>query len=815
MSINRIKGDDGVIIDSNTFLELPKATSDSISVLREGMVRYNKDSNTFEGAVLDTDPVYRNFAILDATNKLPISTIPNLIPQGFTYSGSYNPVLDDIDPPSVKGVYTPLPVPTADNNNHYWVVGFLTAYAQDHYNQTGPSTSPTTFTPDNPNGNSSWIEIKYYFSSNGDIQGAFGRISSTVDAQANPGLFRLSDDPDLKSFDSTDDMSKELALTDGDWIAVQDALVVSMRDGVARTSASAVLVSPNVSKITQRELEGTSGTVQSYIDAVLKGAVRRGGDSMVSDGSAANGRIALVYGTEASPAIVFNNNVFNPDNQSGMEPSLWSDASTGMYRADAGGIGFSYNGVKRMLLDNACTVFVRDSIVPAQDAALKLVSSTNTSVSGITSMNDILYFTSGGGVQATMGASGLTVPVLNVTGNSTLGTTATDKLTVNATSTFGALVTINANAVIGKDSQNTLSVLSNTTFDKSTVISLQGAVTIGVDSDSTLTVNSLATFNAPVIMQSTATVGDNMTIGTNDANALDINSTTTIRAPLTANNPVLLRNNTTIGNDNSTLLDVFSKAQFESDANFLGNVSIGNETTDVLYVKAASAFDGNVFMNANAAIGNDNTDTLTVNAVSTFNSNVSLLGNTVLGDTSTDTLTIGATSTVKENITFNKVISVGTGTTASTVQSSTGLKITLPSTGEFNISRGAATVGAISDYGVLLPVLDSTAFTVKVGSLAYDATKKAVVAGIDTAWVDISTRGSSTAFTATWTTDATASEIYTEITVANAMDVTVYENKSTYFQKRSDVIVRVFTDKVRVVLPSTGTAFAGRVYIQK
>lgn len=69
MSINRIRGDGGVIIDSKSFLELPKAPSkETADVIRSGMIRYNKEWKSFEG-VLDFEDgsmAYRRFANLDA-----------------------------------------------------------------------------------------------------------------------------------------------------------------------------------------------------------------------------------------------------------------------------------------------------------------------------------------------------------------------------------------------------------------------------------------------------------------------------------------------------------------------------------------------------------------------------------------------------------------------------------------------------------------------------------------------------------------------------------------------------------------------------
>lgn len=104
MSTTRIKGDNGVIIDSKRYLELPKGTeSDRAPTLRAGMIRYNhhaSDTNkrgveicveiagaTGSGTSLEWRPVaFTN----PATGKIDSSALPSAVLGSASYQGTWN-----------------------------------------------------------------------------------------------------------------------------------------------------------------------------------------------------------------------------------------------------------------------------------------------------------------------------------------------------------------------------------------------------------------------------------------------------------------------------------------------------------------------------------------------------------------------------------------------------------------------------------------------------------------------------------------------------------------------------------------------------
>lgn len=855
MSIQRIKGDDGVIIDSTTFLELPKSpTAAGTGAVRPGMIRYNIELNAFEGVISsDVGNNYRRFPNLDSNGKLLITQLPEGVASGMVYKGTFNPVLDDIDPPSVSGVYTALPEATVDTAGQYWIVRGLMNYAQIHYNANTPTTSPVVFTPANPNGGSQWLEVKYYFNKSG-ILGAFGRISiASLDEIEHPGFSTLLDDDNLTKFGTK--IGNELAFTDGDWVVSSELKFSRIRETRVSILASAVVMSSTLMVKSGRVLAGSdAGTVQTYVDGLVLNALRRGGDSMVADGSAANGRLACVYGTAAAPALTFNNTVFDPDNASGMNPALWSDASTGLFHPAVGVVGISSSGTERFrVTPSASILYQANGINTSSSAALQLSHSTNTSVAGLTAVNNIMYLTVAGAAQAEVSTTGLKVVGTitsaggTMTGNVVIGTSGgNNTLIVHSASTFNSTALFNGNVTIGDASTDTLTIASTSSFAAPVTfaapVAMNGNVTIGDASTDTLTVTSTSTFVSPVIMNGNVTLGDapadailfngtstfaatapvtmngNLTVKGNTTIGDAVGDTLTVVSTATFSNPVIFNGNMTVGDAAADTLTVTSTSTFASPVTFNGNVTIGDAVTDTLNITSTATFTNPVIMNGNVTIGDAVGDTLNVTSTATFVNPVSMNGNVNIGDAALDVIAIKGTTNVTAPLTLTNTTLTLAGTTSAVLSKvATGVQITLPAVTEELLLKGSTTtIASVGNYGVLLPVLDSTTATVKVGAVAYDSTKAAVVAGIGAAWVDISTKGGSTAaFTATWTADAANSEIYAEITVAGAKDATAYEDKGTYFQKRSDVTIRVFADKVRVVMPTAGPAFAGRVYINK
>lgn len=801
MSLLRISGDDGVIIDSTKFLELPKSPEASPvgDVLRPGMIRYNTELNSFEG-VIDSDAgsKYRRFPNLDQNGKLLITQLPDGIASGLVYKGTFNPITDDIDPPSVAGVYTALPASSDTTNGQYYIVRGLMNAALVHYKANTPTTSPVTFTPANANGTATWLEVKYYFNESGNILGAFGRITdTTLSATTHPGFSTLFTDTDLLSFSTTDSLGNELALADGDWLVCNDTAYTRIRESRVSILASSVSMSSTQMDNSGRTLQGAdAGTAQTYIDGLLLGAIRRGGDSMVQDGSAANGRIAFVYGTAAAPSLTFNSTVFNPDSASGMTPSQWSANTSGIFMPTTNSIGVSSSGTERLRINGTgIIVYQASSVNTSTSAALQLQNSTNTAVAGFTAYSNRLYVTVGGDAQGIFDATGLTVKgtvsstAANLNGNVTIGVDYSNTLTVNSTTTHAAPVilsstlTANGNVVLGDASTDTLTVNAASTFAGS--VALNGNVILGDASDDTITFNGSTSFAAT--------------------------------APVTMNGNLTVKGNTIIGDALADTLTVTSTSTFSSPVTFTGNVVVGDASTDTLTVTSTSTFASPVTFNGNVVIGDSSTDTLNVTSASTFVNSVSMNSNVTIGDDASDVIAIKGTTSVTAPLTLTNTTLTLAGTTSAVLSKvSTGVQLALAaSTEEFLLKGSTTTLASIGNYGVVLPVVDTSTATVKVGAVAYDSTKGGVYAGVGTSWVNLSNPITKTAFTATWTTDSANSEIYYEAAVSGAVDAAVYETKSGYVQKRTDVTVRVYPTTVRIVLPSTGTAFAGTLVTYK
>lgn len=354
MSSQRIKGSEGVTIDSTYWLELPKAPTKSTSyVERAGMIRYNDEWKAFEGVISfsDNSVAYRRFANLDENGLLLTSQLPESVTSGLDYMGTYAPIVDDVDPPLTGN--TPLPAPTAANSGQYLIVRGLYDVAVDHFTANPSGTSPVIFTPVNPQGTGNWIEMKYYIGTDPTdntkkiVTQAYGRIiSAVVPSTGHPGLTSLATDPELTAaFTNANTPVSEKALTDGDWVISVGNKVQRIRNNRVSVLAGSVLYDRGVVESQGRSFSSSSATVQTVLDQLQIEGLRRTGDTMYNDGGIGKGRLGIVLGTPTEPAIAFNSNGLP-----GLNPANWSDTKTGIYSPAAGQIGFTVNGVSQFEL---------------------------------------------------------------------------------------------------------------------------------------------------------------------------------------------------------------------------------------------------------------------------------------------------------------------------------------------------------------------------------------------------------------------------------------------------------------------------------
>lgn len=131
MSAYRIKGEDGVIIDSTNYLELPKgADSGRPTNPRLGMIRFNTTATNrgVEAVVLVESQgnqalEWRRIAHLDVDGKLLTSQLPSSITGSLTYKGTWDASINDVNETSadVDPPLDPLPAPTGKVGFYYIV----------------------------------------------------------------------------------------------------------------------------------------------------------------------------------------------------------------------------------------------------------------------------------------------------------------------------------------------------------------------------------------------------------------------------------------------------------------------------------------------------------------------------------------------------------------------------------------------------------------------------------------------------------------------------------------------------------------------
>ncbi|ELL7856628.1 hypothetical protein AAGG91_003005 [Salmonella enterica] len=469
-SIQRIKGANGVIIDSNAYLELPKAqTKSTQDAIRSGMIRYNKGWKAFEG-VIDFDDgtvAYRRFANLDDNGRLLVSQLPESVTSGMVYKGTFDPIQDDIDPPFT---YAALPAPASSLSGQYFIVRSIQDYASKHLAEN-PTTAPfVIFTQTNAGGN--WIQIKYYIGkdpstgTNTVVTYAFARfITASIPSTGHAGILALANgDVNLTTaFNNNNDPSAELALSDSDWVIYTSTSIQRLRQSRVSIMASSVSFDSTVMRSVKRPFITNSASTQAVIDNMIIYGLRRTGDSMTNDGSVGSGRLGITYGTATAPSIAFNDGNSDPDLNSGMIPSEWTDSKTGIFRQAAGSIGFSSNGTEKVRInDIGLTILEATNVNPSNNPAFQFQGAGNTSNPGITGINDTITFSVKSKNQVefkdslslfhgavnidgtiTIGGDLVVEKNTNLKGNVIIGTNASNTLTINSVSTFQANTTFN------------------------------------------------------------------------------------------------------------------------------------------------------------------------------------------------------------------------------------------------------------------------------------------------------------------------------------------------------------------------------------
>lgn len=460
MSVTTIDGRGGVVITGDTFLELPKTPlAAATGAIREGMIRYNKSSSLFEGALKYQDGScgYNAFAQLDKNGQLIFEQLPDSVTSGIKYAGTFNPVVDDVDPPSSDN-NNKLPVPDIDKTGNYFIVSGIYDTALNWHRLNVPTTSPVTF-------DTTFGRIKYYFADNpfypGSVQitNAFYAINSDIAPIAHPGMvYLVTKDPTLTVFSSTNLPENETALTDGEWILYSALTISRAKQSRITTMAASVRYDKNFMAQSGRPMSDDTATVQGFLDDITLNTVRRSGDSMYDNGDplSAGGRLAFVYGDKTRPAITFNASQFDPFTNVGVDPVVWTDGSTGLYRPSQGVIGFASLGNEVLLVSTAGVNVVKNSVTDntpviniSNDSDVRMGIGTYNGELSFYEVNNKIFSVSSSSarfyssltVDGNLSIGGtLGLSSLQVSGNTVFGTSATDNLTVQSTSTFSETI---------------------------------------------------------------------------------------------------------------------------------------------------------------------------------------------------------------------------------------------------------------------------------------------------------------------------------------------------------------------------------------
>jgi len=275
-------------------------------------------------------------------------------------------------------------------------------------------------------------------------------------------------------------------------------------------------------------------------------------------------------------------------------------------------------------------------------------------------------------------ASSVTVSgVANFVGNTTLGDSSSDTLTVGAKSTFTAPITASSvtvsgvanflgNTTLGDASSDTLTVGAKSTFTApitassirvTGVANFVGDTTLGDSSSDTLTVGAKSTFTAPITASSIRVTGvanfvGDTTLGDSFSDTLTVGAKSTFTAPITASS-----------------IRVTGKAEltasYSTTASIANKVVITNKIVSLSdhYLTFVDGFTGNrtVNVDSNKLIFTPTTNTLTVGPATS--------GSIVVGDT-----TLAATNKITIASAFDVGgASINIGTAVGNVSSSLGV----------------------------------------------------------------------------------------------------------------------------------------------
>ena len=330
-----------------------------------------------------------------------------------------------------------------------------------------------------------------------------------------------------------------------------------------------------------------------------------------------------------------------------------------------------------------------------------------------TTAGDLILDSFGGKVHVTDNAE--IDGFLQVDGNTTLGDSDADTLTVNATSTYTASITsedITANNIkIGVDGTGEISTTAgNLTIDSATGqtivddslevkvdLEVDGNTTLGDASTDALTVNATSTFTAAIT--STDITADNIQIGVSGTNEID---TTTGNLILDSAGGTV---NITDDLDVDQNLNVDGNAQVDGTLTVDGNATIGNATTDAHTITGTvtandriTANDGihvndlrlgttngtrAIFANGGSLVLDSSTNSVTIAANAGVSGTLTVNGNTTIGDASTDAHTVNGT------VTFNQAIT-------STDITADNIKIAVDSNSEISTSSGNLTLDSFT-----------------------------------------------------------------------------------------------------------------------
>jgi len=300
---------------------------------------------------------------------------------------------------------------------------------------------------------------------------------------------------------------------------------------------------------------------------------------------------------------------------------------------------------------------------------------------------------------------------LQVDGNTTLGDSDADTLTVNATSTYTASITsedITANNIkIGVDGTGEISTTAgNLTIDSATGqtivddslevkvnLEVDGNTTLGDASTDALTVNATSTFTAAIT--STDITADNVKIGVDGASEI---STTVGNLILDSFGGTV---NVTDNLDVDLNLNVDGNAQVDGTLTVDGNATIGNASTDAHVVTGTvtanqriTANDGihvndlrlgttsgsrAIFANGGTLVLDSSNNSVSITANATVSNNLTVNGNATLGNAGTDTHTVNGA------VTFNQAIT-------STDITADNIKIAVDSNSEISTVSGNLTL---------------------------------------------------------------------------------------------------------------------------